>query len=159
MKLRCMINGVEYDIIQGATFSEEYNETLDSGTIILDQVNKIENLKPYDDVYIYSNPGSFKGYPLQSRVSNGYVKDKYILNSEPNLVTEDNKMNFILGRSFYSAMHKTGMVGNAYLAFNLPVSSVSINNLTLESLGGSSSDYKLNLTAKSLELFTVKFNL
>ena len=59
-----MINGVEYDIVQGATFSEEYNETLDSGTIIITHVNKIEDLKPYDDVYIYSNSGSFKGYPF-----------------------------------------------------------------------------------------------
>ena len=53
MKLYCVINGKKYDIVEGATFAEEYNETLDSGTIMLDQVPKIENLEPFDDVYIY----------------------------------------------------------------------------------------------------------
>lgn len=60
MKLKCEINGKIYDIVQGATFSEEYNETLDSGSIIIDQVPKIEGLKPFDDVFIYD--GDFQGY-------------------------------------------------------------------------------------------------
>ena len=57
MKLKCMINGVEYTnvIPQGNTFSDEYNETLDSGTIILNHVEKISNLLPYDDVFIYDD--------------------------------------------------------------------------------------------------------
>lgn len=53
MKLYCVIDDIRYEIVSGATFSEEYNETLDSGTITLDQVEKIENLEPFDDVYIY----------------------------------------------------------------------------------------------------------
>lgn len=55
MKLYCIINDKRYEIVEGATFAEEYNETLDSGTIMLDQVTKIENLEPFDDVYIYDD--------------------------------------------------------------------------------------------------------
>ena len=55
MKLKCKINDIEYDIVlvQGNVFSEEYNETLDSGSIILSHVEKIEGLLPYDDVFVY----------------------------------------------------------------------------------------------------------
>ena len=60
MELKCKINGKEYNITQGVTFSEEYNETLDSGTIIISQVKKIEDIEPYDDVFIYDN--EFDGY-------------------------------------------------------------------------------------------------
>lgn len=64
MKLKCRINEKDYDInlVAGATFSEEYNETLDSGSIIIDQIPKIENLKPYDDVYIWNADEEFVGY-------------------------------------------------------------------------------------------------
>ena len=62
MELKCYINGVEYssNLVQGLSFTEEYNETLDSGTIIINGINKLEDLKPYDDVFIYE--GDFKGY-------------------------------------------------------------------------------------------------
>lgn len=55
MNLKCRINGKDYDskVVQGLTFSDDYGETLDSGSIILSHVNYIEDLKPYDDVYIY----------------------------------------------------------------------------------------------------------
>ena len=64
MKLKCRINEKDYDVnlVAGATFSEEYNETLDSGSIIIDQIPKIENLKPYDDVYIWNADEEFVGY-------------------------------------------------------------------------------------------------
>lgn len=64
MNLICKINGKVYDknIAQGLTISEEYNETLDSGAIILTHVNQIVDLKPYDDVWIYEKPEkSIKG--------------------------------------------------------------------------------------------------
>lgn len=67
MDLRATINGVQYDVLQGATFAKEYNETLDSGSIIMSGVEKIKNLTPYDDVYIYSftdKTYKFKGYPF-----------------------------------------------------------------------------------------------
>ena len=54
MDLRATINGIQYDILQGATFAEEFNETLDSGSIIINNVQKIRDLMPYDDVFIYS---------------------------------------------------------------------------------------------------------
>lgn len=66
MKLKCKINNGVYDInlTQGATFKDEYNETLDSGTIVLSRVSKIKKLKPYDDVFIYSDEDeiNFTGY-------------------------------------------------------------------------------------------------
>lgn len=71
MILKCFINGKEYKIVQGATFAEEYNETLDSGTIIITHVEKIEDLKPYDDVFIYE--GEFKGYG-ENIVYDGFYK-------------------------------------------------------------------------------------
>ena len=63
MNLNVKINGIEYKnkLSQGCTISEEYNETLDSGSIILSQIKgKILDLMPYDDVYIYS--GKFDGF-------------------------------------------------------------------------------------------------
>lgn len=60
MNLKCKINGIEYlDIVQGLNISEEYNETLDSASIIISNVPKMD-LRPYDDVYIYE--GEFTGY-------------------------------------------------------------------------------------------------
>ena len=58
MNLKCMINGVSYNVdfnplLQGNTISEDYSETLDSGSIILSDIPKIVNLDPYDDVYIW----------------------------------------------------------------------------------------------------------
>lgn len=56
MNLKCRINNIEYDIAQGVPFSDEYNETLDSATIIIPHTKgKIADLKPYTDVYIYDN--------------------------------------------------------------------------------------------------------
>lgn len=69
MDLRATINGIQYDILQGATFAEEFNETLDSGSSIINNVQKIRDLMPYDDVFIYSftDPEyKFKGYPFDS---------------------------------------------------------------------------------------------
>lgn len=62
MQLKCKIHNKEYseNLVQGITFREEYNETLDSAVIILSGIEKIKNLNPYDDVYIYNN--EFKGF-------------------------------------------------------------------------------------------------
>ena len=70
MDLFCTINGIEHNIMQGCTFSEEFNETLDSGVIILPEEHKIKDLLAYDDVYVYTKVYkngkeiSFKGYPF-----------------------------------------------------------------------------------------------
>lgn len=52
---RNLINGTEkeFDITEGAVFTEYYNETLDSGTIILPQLNAEIQIEPYDIMYIY----------------------------------------------------------------------------------------------------------
>ncbi|MCR4661685.1 MAG: hypothetical protein K5765_06800 [Clostridia bacterium] len=62
MKLKCRIHETDYDIVAGATFSDEYNETLNSGSIVLDHISKIKKLKPYDDVYIWNSDEEFDGY-------------------------------------------------------------------------------------------------
>ena len=50
--MKCLIKGIEYDVVEGATFCDEYNEKLSSGSIILSHIPKTE-FAPYDDVYIY----------------------------------------------------------------------------------------------------------
>ena len=61
MKLVANIDGKEYKVVQGATFSEDYNETLDSANIILSDEYRLSDLKPYDDVLIYSTETPYTG--------------------------------------------------------------------------------------------------
>lgn len=72
MNLTVRINGKEYrnECVQGVTFSEEYNETLDSGSIRLTHILKLKNLRPYDDVYIYDSKFdeySFKNHLVENQ--------------------------------------------------------------------------------------------
>ena len=55
MKLVCHIGDIDglFEIVQGSTFSEDYNETLDSGNIIIVSKNKQLDIRPYDDVIIF----------------------------------------------------------------------------------------------------------
>lgn len=55
-----LINGVEeqFNISQGAVFTETYNETLDSGTIILPQLFKEIDIEPYDVLVVFSTEDS-----------------------------------------------------------------------------------------------------
>lgn len=64
MNLTVRIHDIEYvnKIAQGATFSEEYNETLDSGSIRICHISQIDNLRPYDDVYIYESGYDYDEY-------------------------------------------------------------------------------------------------
>ena len=50
--LIAVINGNQYQIAQGATFVDNYNETLDSGTIILPQLDSEIEIEPFDLVKI-----------------------------------------------------------------------------------------------------------
>lgn len=88
MNLKCYVKGKEYNLVQGVTVVEEYNETLDSGTIIIDQVEKIDDLQPYDDVFIYD--GDFKGYSN----SNSVIKSFFyrILSNERKIRFSYNEM-------------------------------------------------------------------
>lgn len=64
MELKCKINEKIYHefIVAGQAFAEEFNETLDSGTISISHIPCIEGLKPYVDVYIWDSKYDFKGY-------------------------------------------------------------------------------------------------
>lgn len=64
MNLTVRIQNTEYtgNMVQGITFSEEYNEQLDSGSIRLAHVAQIKDLKPYTDVYIYESGYAFDDY-------------------------------------------------------------------------------------------------
>lgn len=79
MQLKAKIKGKEYRIIQGNTFAEEYNETLDSGVLMLDGVERIEDLKPYDDVFIYDSNINFNGYANVNSLK--FNIERYSLNS------------------------------------------------------------------------------
>lgn len=68
MKLKCRIRNKEYDFVQGNDFSDEFNETLDSSSIILSNVDKIEDLDILDDVYIYNADEKFGGFFNESSI-------------------------------------------------------------------------------------------
>lgn len=63
MKLKAYINGKEYEnVVVGVSFADEYNETLDSGSLIIDFAESKDKIEPYDDVFIYSDDEEFKGF-------------------------------------------------------------------------------------------------
>ena len=54
-------NLIEYPVVSGSVFNEEYNETLDSGTLVLSQVpasKRLSYLKQYDFVRVYDKSGN-----------------------------------------------------------------------------------------------------
>ena len=53
MNFYVYINGKTHKLVQGFTISEEYNETLDSASIIISNSPQLD-INPYDDVFIYS---------------------------------------------------------------------------------------------------------
>ena len=73
--MKCLIKGIEYDVVEGATFCDEYNEKLSSGSIILSHIPKTE-FAPYDDVYIYNDDFNFPGIPTTR------IKYEYLITSE-----------------------------------------------------------------------------
>lgn len=51
----------EYKVVSGSVFNEEYNETLDSASLVLSQVelkDRLINIKPYDYVRVYDKSGN-----------------------------------------------------------------------------------------------------
>ena len=73
--MKCLIKGIEYDVVEGATFCDEYNEKLSSGSIILSHIPKTE-FAPYDDVYIYNDDFIFPG------IHTTRIKYEYLITSE-----------------------------------------------------------------------------
>lgn len=111
MKLKCKTNNTEYEnIVSGATFSEEFNETLDSGSIILSHVPRIKDLKPYDDVFIYNAEEKFNGYinkgdivPFEAESSTklgnilpGAQKEEISIVENNNIFIEEDERNFYI---------------------------------------------------------------
>ena len=119
MKLKCRIHEQDYDIVSGATFSDEYNETLDSGSIIIDQITKIKNLKPYDDVYIWNSDQPFIGYinvgdtvPLSELTNISHQEWPQFYGSVDALTIQDTELTnnmpymFNSGADFYSYVYE-----------------------------------------------------
>ena len=59
MNLKCKVNGKEYNLAQGIPFSDEYNETLDSCSVIIPHCKGKINMYPYDDFYVYNKDENF----------------------------------------------------------------------------------------------------
>lgn len=80
MKLKAILEGQKnntsaYDLVVGSVFKEELNETLDSGSIIIsnvEQERKLE-LEPYQYVYIYDTESNFEKYFLVDNFIENYV--------------------------------------------------------------------------------------
>ena len=80
MKLKAILEGQKnntsaYDLVVGSVFKEELNETLDSGSIIIsnvEQERKLE-LEPYQYVYIYDTESDFEKYFLVDNFIENYV--------------------------------------------------------------------------------------
>ena len=64
MKLKCRIHENDYDIVSGSTFSEEYNETLDSGSIIY-----LKDITYLDCLVEYIKSKDLKIVPLSLLIS------------------------------------------------------------------------------------------
>lgn len=90
MNLKVRIHDKEYEIAQGATFSEEYNETLDSGAIRIPHViGQIDNLRPYDDVYIYDSEYNFDEHIAEWRQGREYSDNPFYRHLLINQYTEE----------------------------------------------------------------------
>lgn len=80
MKLKAILEGQKnntsaYDLVVGSVFKEELNETLDSGSIIISNVEpsrKLE-LEPYQYVYVYDTESDFEKYFLVDNFIENYV--------------------------------------------------------------------------------------
>ena len=85
MKLVCYIGNQKFRLVQGVTFGDEYNETLDSATIIIRNETKIpENvIQPYRDVIILDEETipTWNGYTKGQKFSGFF---KHLLISNPN---------------------------------------------------------------------------
>lgn len=140
MELKCNIKGKEYDLVQGATITEEYNETLDSANIIVDQIEKIDDLQPYDDVYIYD--GEFKGYSNSTEVIKSFYyetspnENKIIFNKKEmkSLFIDTSKLLSQDISLFYSSTGKS-LTLSTKVTFEYKSGNLYINFTSLTALG------------------------
>ena len=73
------INGKAYHVVSGAVYNEEYNETLDSLAIVLDNVAKADRLQihPYDFVRV-ENVGDGLPFNVEMLVDNWVESEENI---------------------------------------------------------------------------------
>lgn len=57
IKVTFLHSNKTYNVTDGAVFTENYNETLDSGTILIEQLNEKIDIEPYDRVRIFDDDG------------------------------------------------------------------------------------------------------
>lgn len=85
MNYYAYIKGTTHNLVQGITISEQYNETLDSASIVISDSPQLE-IYPYDDVFLYgeycgiyeegkivpnyNKKFEFKGYPVNNDLYN-----------------------------------------------------------------------------------------
>ena len=70
----------KYTVVNGSTFNEEYNETLDSATIVLSQVSKedrLSNIKPYDYVRVYDASSTYNASTGKYDFDKLYLVDNF----------------------------------------------------------------------------------
>ena len=69
----------EYRVVAGSVFNEEYNETLDSATLVLSQIEKedrLSNIKPYDYVRVFDK-SSFDPLTGKYKFDKLYLVDNF----------------------------------------------------------------------------------
>lgn len=103
MRLKCRINNIDYDIIQGAHFSDVFGETLDSGSIIIAHVPKIYDIEPYDDVYIWDAEYNFVGY---DDTKNYFTNTEYMINVDK----QDTLYTFDFPNELKTFINKKGVI-------------------------------------------------
>lgn len=78
MKLICIIGNQKFDTVQGVSLSDQYNETLDSGSVIIRTSEKIDTdiIKPYRDIFIMEDSiaETWNGYEKGQKFDNKFYK-------------------------------------------------------------------------------------
>ena len=73
-------NFKEYRVVAGSVFNEEYNETLDSATLVLSQVSKedrLSNIKPYDFVRVFDKSTAYNSETDTYAFDKVYLVDNF----------------------------------------------------------------------------------
>lgn len=106
----------EYAITEGAVFTENYNETLDNGTIILPQLTSKIEIEPYDVIYIYSTDGKINSRYMcvDEYVCTQTCLDPAIYQYQITLVSETKLLEGILLPSLSITMKKSGTQRSVY---------------------------------------------
>ena len=110
--MKCYIKGNEYQIAEGAVFTECYNETLDSGTIILPQLHSKIDIEPYDIVVITGDNINTKRMCVDSYTCTQVCLNPLIYQYEISLFSETKLLEGILLPSLSITKLKNGNLRN-----------------------------------------------